>query len=71
LPGDTIPIQKAESGHVPRAAALNTPPAKNVPCRDVKSSLGTAFYALGTGKADALTLFPAIKDLAVEAWAWQ
>ena len=71
LPGDTIPIQKAESGHVPQAAALNTPPAENAPFRKVNLSQGATFDALGTGKADALTLFPAIKDLDVEAWAWQ
>jgi len=34
-------------------AALNTPPAEHVPCRDVKSSLGTAFYALRAGKRHA------------------
>ena len=50
LPGDTIPIQKAESGHVPQAAALNTPPAKNVPFRKVNLSQGATFDALGAGK---------------------
>jgi len=50
LPGDTIPIQKAESGHVPQAAALNTPPAKNVPFRKVNLSQGATFDALRAGK---------------------